>query len=98
MPLLEEDTIIIGHSSACPVILHFMKVPIKQVILVAGFYQPLNDDGYSDLMLQDEEYGWKAIEQIAKDIVLINSRMIFDYIKRLKILLAEVLQMFPVIH
>lgn len=76
MPSLDGDTIIIGHSSACPVILHFIQfveVPIKQVILVAGFYKSLNDDGYSDLMLQDEEYNWEAIKRVAKNVILINS-------------------------
>ena len=76
MPLFNEDTIIIGHSSACPAILNllqFVKVPIKQVILVAGFYQSLNNDGYSDLMLQGKEYDWESIKQVVRDIVLINS-------------------------
>jgi uncharacterized protein len=75
-PRLWEDAIIIGHSSACPVILHllqYFKVQIKQVILVSGFYQPLDDDGYSTLMLQDEEYDWQAIKAAAKEIILINS-------------------------
>lgn len=76
MPLFNEDTIIIGHSSACPVILHllqYVKVPIKQVILVAGFYQSIDDEGFSELMLQDEEYDWEAIKQVTKEIILINS-------------------------
>lgn len=76
MPAFDESTIIVGHSSACPVLLtlmQYMKVPAKQVVLVAGFYQSLNDDGYSDLMLQEEEYDWDAIKKSAGEIVLINS-------------------------
>ena len=74
--VFDEETIIIGHSSACPVILdilQWIKRPVKQVILVSGFYRPLNDDGYSDLMLPKEEYHWKNIKNVAKEIILINS-------------------------
>lgn len=76
VPLFDDETIIIGHSSACPLILTFMqyvRVPIKQLILVAGFYQSIDDEGFSELMLQDEEYDWQAIKQAAKEIVLVNS-------------------------
>lgn len=76
MPLLNEDTIIIGHSSACPAILHllqFLESPIKQVILVSGFYRSIDDGGYSDLMLQDKEYDWDAIKKSANEIIFINS-------------------------
>lgn len=76
MPSLDEDTIIIGHSSACPVILSFLqwvKVEVKQVILVSGFYQSIDDEGFSELMLQKEEYNWQDIKKAAKEIILINS-------------------------
>ncbi len=76
MPPLTEDAIIIGHSSACPVILHllqFVKVPVKQVVLVAGFYHSIDDEGLSALMLQNGEYDWEVIKRAAKQIVLINS-------------------------
>ena len=75
-PLTNGETIIIGHSSACPVILNFLqfvRASVKQVILVAGFYKSLNDEGYSDLMLQKEEYDWGAIKKAADNIILINS-------------------------
>jgi uncharacterized protein len=76
MPVIDKDTIIIGHSSACPVILSFLqwvKFELKQAILVSGFYQSLNDDGYSDLMLQKEDYHWKDIKKSVQEIILINS-------------------------
>jgi predicted alpha/beta hydrolase family esterase len=69
MPAVDEETIIIGHSSACPVILSFLqrvRAEIKQVILVSGFYQSLNDDGYSDLML-DKDYNWDDINKAVKE-------------------------------
>lgn len=76
MPELNEETIIVGHSSACPLVMHllqYMEVQIKQVILVAGFYQSIDDEGFSELMLQDHEYDWAAIKRSAKEIILINS-------------------------
>ena len=76
MPFLSHNTIIIAHSSACPVVLtllqHF-KIQIKQVILVSGFYQSIDDEGFSERMLQKEEYDWSAIRTAAKEIILINS-------------------------
>ena len=75
-PLLDEESIIIAHSSACSLILTFLqylKKPIKQVILVSGFYQSIDDEGFSELMLQKEEYDWEAIKKAAKEIILINS-------------------------
>jgi hypothetical protein len=76
MPPFDEETIVIGHSSACPLLLtlmQYVQVPIKQLILVSGFYQSIDDEGFSELMLQKEEYDWQAIKQAAKEIVLINS-------------------------
>ena len=52
-PRMDENTIIIARSSACPVVLDILRrqtTELKQVILVAGFYQSLDDDGYSDRM------------------------------------------------
>ena len=75
-PLLDGESIIIAHSSACPLILTFLqylKKPVKQVILVAGFYRSIDDEGFSELMLQGEEWDWSAIKSAAKEIILINS-------------------------
>ncbi|MFZ2494796.1 MAG: alpha/beta hydrolase, partial [Candidatus Saccharimonadales bacterium] len=49
------------------------KTPVKQVILVSGFYEVIDDEGYSELMLQKEPFDWAAIQKSAKEIVLINS-------------------------
>lgn len=76
MPPLDKETIIIAHSSACPVVLHLLqhfKTQVKQIILVAGFYESIDDEGFSELMLQDEEYDWETIRRAAKEIILINS-------------------------
>ena len=66
---------LIGHSSACPLILALLdecKLSLQQVILVAGFYHPIDDGGYSDLLLK-EQYNWEKIKHSVKEIVLINS-------------------------
>lgn len=75
LPAIDEQTIIIGHSSACSLILHllqYFKVSVEQVVLVGGFYQSLNDDGYSDLMLP-KSFEWTDIKNRASEFLLINS-------------------------
>jgi len=74
-PDINEETIVIGHSSACPVVLdllRWLKIEIKQAILVAGFYQSLGDDGYSDLMLP-KDFDFEESAKHARQITLINS-------------------------
>jgi predicted alpha/beta hydrolase family esterase len=73
--ITDQETIIIGHSSACPLILSLLEhtdLLVKQVVLVAGFYASLHDDGYSDRMLATE-YDWDKIRQSCKEFILINS-------------------------
>lgn len=74
LPKIDEDTIIIAHSSACPLILHIMEslnVSIGQVILVAGYYQPISDEANS--MLPPNGFNWNEIKPKAKEIIFINS-------------------------
>jgi uncharacterized protein len=74
IPLFGEQTIVIGHSSSCPLILSWLqhiRTPIKQVILVAGYYEPMEGDATS--LLQKEEFNWAAIKSAAKEIIIINS-------------------------
>jgi predicted alpha/beta hydrolase family esterase len=71
-----KNMIIIGHSSACPLILtwlRYFQIQIKQVILISGFYQSIDDDGFSELMLPKEGFDWDAVKKAAKEITLINS-------------------------
>ena len=73
MPAVDEETKIIGHSSSCPVILHlleFFKVKVKQVILVAGFYE---DIGGKSMQMLPESFNWAEIKDKADEIILINS-------------------------
>jgi predicted alpha/beta hydrolase family esterase len=74
-PDLTAETIVIGHSSACPLIIAWLEqleAPIKQAVLVGGFYQWIDDDGYSELMLKDS-YDWAKIKAAVGEIIMINS-------------------------
>ena len=74
MPTIDHETIIIGHSSSCPLILswlQFVKTPIKQAILVSGYYQLIK--GQATSLLQDREFDWMAIKSAVSEIILINS-------------------------
>jgi hypothetical protein len=79
MPSLDEESIIIGHSSACPLILFLLEnsmITVKQVVLVAGFYEPIDDPaegGRSHLMLPEEGFDYDRIRTAAEQFVLINS-------------------------
>ena len=71
-PKIDESTIVIGHSSAAPLILSFLQrinVRIKQAILVAGFYVKISED--ANLMLEDN-YDWNKIKSNTAEIILIN--------------------------
>ncbi len=74
-PPFDEETIMIGHSSACPLLLSFMqymKVQIKQVILVAGYYDKFEDNDVANLMLEPT-YDWASIQEASDEIIMINS-------------------------
>jgi predicted alpha/beta hydrolase family esterase len=76
MPELSDDDIIIGHSSACPLILYLLQtvsIKIKQVVLVSGFYQPIDDDGLSELMLPESGFDFVNIKNKANEFVVVNS-------------------------
>jgi uncharacterized protein len=75
MPELNEESIIIGHSSACPLILSILErsnKPIAKALLVSGFYQDIDNGGQSLLMLQNS-YDWQKIRANAKEIYFLNS-------------------------
>lgn len=70
-----EDTIIIGHSAGCPLILSILEnigVKIRQAILVAGFSTPLPGEDAANKILQDN-YNWEKIKKNIEDIIFINS-------------------------
>lgn len=70
-----KETIIIGHSAGCPLILSVLEnlnVQIKQAILVAGFCFPIPGENAANKILQ-KEYHWNKIKVHVKDIIFINS-------------------------
>lgn len=74
-PALTKETIIIGHSSACPVILHWLEnqeIVVKQSVLVGGFYKPFGKEKRGGIMLPDS-FDWSDIRSKAKEIIMINS-------------------------
>lgn len=76
MPPIDEQSIIVGHSSACPLILHILDmslIKIRQVILVAGFYASIKDNDLSLLMMPQEGFDYERIVSAAEEIILINS-------------------------
>lgn len=79
MPVLDEESIIIAHSSGCPLVLSLLEnnfMHVKQVVLVAGFYEPLDenvDAGLSLLMLPEDGFDYDRILGSANEIVLVNS-------------------------
>jgi predicted alpha/beta hydrolase family esterase len=73
LPAINEETVIIGHSSACPLILHmlqFSKVKVRQVVLVSGYYVP-QANGSSSML--PKSFDWELIKSKADDgDVMIN--------------------------
>lgn len=70
-----KETIIIGRSAGCPLILSILEninVQIKQAILVAGFVTPIPIQGAANKILQ-KSYHWEKIRHHVKDIIFINS-------------------------
>ncbi len=68
-----KETIIIGHSSGCPLalaVLEKLDIQIHQVILVASFSEPLTDK--PNPILQDS-YNWEKIKGNANYFININS-------------------------
>ena len=69
----DENTIFVGHSSGCPLILSILEnitTPIKKAILVAGFCEPTQSTPHP--ILQDT-YDWHTIKNNAQQFVFINS-------------------------
>src|ERR1035437_4734983 len=70
---VDEDTVLVGHSSGGSLILSVLEniqPKVKRAILVAGFYKQLSGDRNN--MIQDS-YDWDKIKQRSKDFIFINS-------------------------
>jgi predicted alpha/beta hydrolase family esterase len=73
LPAIDEQTVLIGHSSACPLILNLLEsftVQMRQVILVSGYYQEISDEANSML---PTSFDWPSIKPKAQEFIFINS-------------------------
>lgn len=71
----DPETIVIGHSSGCPLILAILeKIPvkIKQAILVAGYSVQLGTDPEGTKNIK-ENYDWDRIKGRCDEFVFLNS-------------------------
>lgn len=79
-----NETILVGHSSGCPLVLSILEninVKINKAILVAGYARKLGkmDDPQLKRLEQDaetilqEKYNWDKMRKNVKDIFFINS-------------------------
>src|SRR3989344_2796619 len=69
----DSSTILIGHSSGCPLILSILErinVKVSKAVLVAGFARPLSEK--PEPMVQDE-FSWERIRKNCNDFIIINS-------------------------
>ena len=70
-----KDTILIGHSSGCPLILAILEkinTKMKQVILVAGYTTPLKVDPENTKNIK-ERFNWQEIKKHCSEFIFINS-------------------------
>lgn len=70
---IDEETIFVGHSSGCPLILSILEqlhFKVKKAILVAGFAEVLGADCPPMVQL---DYDWQKIKNNCKEFVLFNS-------------------------
>ena len=68
------ETILIGHSSGCPLILTILeniKINVKLSILIAGYAQPLLGNKNNTYNIKDN-YDWKKIKSACSEFIFIN--------------------------
>ena len=70
-----KETVIIAHSSGCPLVISLLEkltIQVKKVILVAGYARPKGEKKESEAILQTV-YDWEKIRQNVKELYSINS-------------------------
>jgi uncharacterized protein len=70
----DSDTILIGHSSGASLILSVLEnidAKVRQAILVAGFFEPLNSPEPEPMV--QEVYDWEKIKLHCQEFIFINS-------------------------
>ncbi len=72
---INEETILIGHSSGCPLMLSILEQTpkvIKKAILVAGYTKPLKIDPANTKSIK-EDFKWETIKKHCNEFVILNS-------------------------
>jgi predicted alpha/beta hydrolase family esterase len=100
--VFNQDTILIGHSAGCPLILSILEhidVRIAKAVLVAG-YSEHPDEQMEDPILQ-KAYQWDKIKITVKETIFINSvndpwgcddkqgRIMFNHLGGVQVILNE---------
>jgi predicted alpha/beta hydrolase family esterase len=70
----DEETVLVGHSAGCPLILSALEATgtrVKKIVLVAGFAYKLNENEEDKLV--QAEYDWKKIRNNVGSVITINS-------------------------
>lgn len=70
----DEETVLIGHSAGVPLMLAVLEkldTKVKQVILVAGYVNPLGSYEDANGILKTN-YDWEKIKSNANEILIIN--------------------------
>lgn len=68
------DTILVGHSSGCPLILSVLEninVKVKKAVLVAGYFESLNPPEPEPMV--QEQYDWQKIKAHSDTFIFIHS-------------------------
>ncbi len=71
---IASDTILIGHSSGCPLILSLLQnisVRVAKAVLVAGFAYNLKPDVEEPIL--QKSYDWLSIKNHVGSLIMINS-------------------------
>ena len=69
-----NDTVLIGHSAGCPLLLSVLEnisVKVSKAVLVSGYARAKGD--FKEEPILQATYNWKKIKENADDITYINS-------------------------
>jgi predicted alpha/beta hydrolase family esterase len=70
----DEDTILVGHSAGCPLILSILEnidVKVRKAILVSGFAYQL--DPRVEQPIIQKSYNWELIRRNVNSLIMVNS-------------------------
>lgn len=75
---LDQDTVLIGHSMGCALILRkleLLKKPVKEVLLIGGFTKDLWQGEYKDIIdtFFEKPFDWKKIKSKAEHFEVYQS-------------------------